>query len=117
MIFQASPVLCILVVLAKSILAGLAAALVYRLLSKRNAYVAMLCAAIVCPVVNTGIFLTCVSLFFKDVLALWATAAGADVITYVLYFLLLCNFLPEVLLNVVFSPAGHQILRVVHKTR
>ena len=56
MVFQANPVLCILVVLAKGILAGLFSGLVYKLLHKKNAYVAMLCAAIVCPLVNTGVF-------------------------------------------------------------
>lgn len=117
MIFQANPVLCIVVVAAKSILAGLASALVYKALAKRNGYVAMLCAAIVCPVINTGIFLSCVVLFFRDVLAVWATAAGADMITYVLSILLLCNFLPELLINVVFSPAGHHILQIVQKRR
>ncbi len=117
MIFQANPVLCVLVVVAKSVLCGVAAAGVYQALHKRNAYIAMLCAAIVCPVVNTGIFLTCVALFFRDVLAVWATAAGADVITYVFSILLLCNFVPELLINVVFSPAGQHILRVIHKNR
>ena len=115
MIFQANPVLCIVVVLAKSVLAGVASGLVYRLLAKHNGYMAMLCAAVVCPVVNTGIFLTCVLVFFQDVIAVWATGAGADVVTYVLSILLLCNFLPELLINVVFSPAGHNIMRFVKK--
>lgn len=115
MIFQANPVLCIVVVLAKSVLAGVASGLVYRLLAKCNGYVAMLAAAVVCPVVNTGIFLTCVLVFFQDVIAVWATGAGADVVTYVLSILLLCNFLPELLINVVFSPAGHNIMRFVKK--
>lgn len=115
MIFQANPILCIVVVLAKSVLAGVASGLVYRLLAKCNGYVAMLAAAVVCPVVNTGIFLTCVLIFFQDVIAAWATGAGADVVTYVLSILLLCNFLPELLINVVFSPAGHNIMRFVKK--
>ena len=115
MIFQANPILCIVVVLAKSVLAGVASGLVYRLLAKCNGYVAMLAAAVVCPVVNTGIFLTCVLVFFQDVIAVWATGAGADVVTYVLSILLLCNFLPELLINVVFSPAGHNIMRFVKK--
>lgn len=115
MIFQANPILCIVVVLAKSVLAGVASGLVYRLLAKCNGYVAMLAAAVVCPVVNTGIFLTCVLIFFQDVIAVWATGAGADVVTYVLSILLLCNFLPELLINVVFSPAGHNIMRFVKK--
>lgn len=117
MIFQANPVLCILVVLAKSILAGFAAGWAYRIFSKKNAYLGMLLAAIVCPVVNTGIFVTCVLLLFKDVLAVWATAAGADILSYVLVFLLLCNFLPELLINVVFSPVGRNILKVVQNKK
>ena len=113
MVFQANPLLCILVVGGKSVLCGLAAACVYNLLKKRNAYVAMVCAAIICPVVNTGVFVTCMLLFFKPVLNAWS--GGTDVVAYVLTALILCNFVPEMILNVVFSPAGHQITRIVKK--
>ena len=115
MVFQANPAMCVLVVVAKSILCGLASGWVYALISKKNAYVGMLCAAIICPVVNTGVFVTCMLLFFKPVLSAWA--GGTDVITYVLTGLVLCNFVPEMILNVVFSPAGHQITRIVKKTK
>lgn len=115
MVFQANPVLCILVVGGKSVLCGIASGWIYKLLSKKNAYVAMLCAAIICPVVNTGTFVTCMLLFFKPVLSAWA--GGTDVITYVLTGLVLCNFVPELILNMVFSPAGHQITRIVNKTK
>lgn len=115
MVFQANPVMCVLVVVGKSILCGLASGWVYALISKKNTYVGMLCAAIICPVVNTGVFVTCMLLFFKPVLSAWA--GGTDVITYVLTGLVLCNFVPEMILNVVFSPAGHQITRIVKKTK
>ena len=116
MVFQANPALCLVIVLAKGTLAGLFSGLVYRILSKKNSKIAMLLAAIVCPVVNTGIFLTCISLFFRDVLAVWASSAGAaNVIVYVFSILILCNFVPELLINVVFSPAGERILRVIKK--
>lgn len=115
MVFQSNPLLCILVVGGKSILCGLAAGWVYALICKKNAYFAMLCAAIICPIVNTGTFVTCMLLFFKPVLSAWA--GGTNVITYVLTGLVLCNFVPEMILNVVFSPAGHQIARIVHKTK
>ena len=115
MVFQANPVLCILVVVAKSILAGVVSGYTYKLLAKHNGYVAMLCAAIVCPLVNTGIFLSCMALFFSDVLSAWA--GGSNVLSYVLMTLILCNFVPEMLINVVFSPAGKNIVRVVHKTK
>ena len=64
MVFQANPVLCFLVVIGKGALAGMASGLVYKLLKGKNPYVAMLCAAIVCPVVNTGVFISCMFLFF-----------------------------------------------------
>ena len=113
MVFQANPFLCILVVSGKSILCGVASGCVYMLLKKSNAYVAMLCAAIICPIVNTGTFVACMLLFFKPVLSAWA--GGNDVMTYVLTGLILCNFVPELILNIVFSPAGHQITQVVNK--
>lgn len=115
MVFQANPVMCVLVVVGKSILCGLASGWVYALISKKSAYVAMLCAAIICPIVNTGVFVTCMLAFFKPVLSAWA--GGTDVVTYVLTGLILCNFVPEMLLNVVFSPAGHQITRIVKKAK
>ena len=113
MVFQASPVLCIVVVMIKGILCGYAAGWVYKLLVKKNAYVAMLCAAIVCPVVNTGIFLLGMCLFFMDVLQVWA--GGSNVAGWVLSGLILVNFLPELALNIAVSPASQRIIHVVNK--
>jgi hypothetical protein len=50
--------------------------------------------------------------FFKDVLSAWA--GGGDIIAYVFSGLLLMNFVPELIINMVFSPAGYRILRAVH---
>ena len=111
MVFQANPVLCILVVMGKGILAGLASGLVYKILKGFNAYLAMLLAAAVCPIVNTGFFVACMLTFFRDVLSAWA--GGGDIMAYVLSGLMLCNFLPELIINVVFSPAGQRILHTV----
>ena len=113
MVFQADPVLCFLVVMGKGVLAGGAAGLVYKLLEKKNSYVAMLCAAIVCPVVNTGTFVACMLLFFVDVLNAWAN--GAALAGYIMTGLVLANFVPELIINVVFSPASVRILKVVKK--
>ena len=107
MVFQANPILCFLVVMGKGILAGIASGFVYKWLKNINGYIAMLCAAIVCPVVNTGIFVLSMMTFFKDVLASWA--GGGEIISYVLTGLVLCNFVPELIINVAFSPAGQRI--------
>jgi uncharacterized membrane protein len=113
MVFQANPILCLLVVMGKGVLAGLAAGLMYKLLNRWNVHVAMLCAAIICPVVNTGFFVLCMLTFFKDVLAAWA--GGGDIIAYILTGLILLNFVPELILNVVFGTAGHTIIHAIRK--
>lgn len=113
MVFQANPVLCVLVVMGKGILAGLASGFVYGALKKVNPYLAMLLAAAVCPIVNTGTFVICMMTFFKEVLSAWA--GGGDIIAYVLSGLVLCNFVPELIINLLFSPAGQRIVHIVEK--
>lgn len=113
MVFQANPVLCFLVVMGKGTLAGLAAGLVYRLFARRDRYIAMLAAAIVCPLVNTGTFIACMLLFFNDVLIAWA--GGTSLVSYILTGLVLANFVPELLINAAFSPAAVQLTRIADK--
>lgn len=113
MVFQASPLLCILVVMAKGILCGYAAGWAYRLVAKWNDYVAMICAAIICPVVNTGVFLLGMRLFFMDVLQQWA--GGSNIAGYILTGIILVNFLPELILNVAVSPASQTIIHAINK--
>ena len=113
MVFQANPVLCFLVVMAKGILAGFASGWMYKLLKGKNAYLAMLCAAIICPIVNTGVFVACMITFFKDVLSAWA--GGGNLLAYILTGLVVANFLPEMAINVVFGTAGQRIIHVVKK--
>lgn len=113
MVFAANPALCFLVVMGKGILAGVVSGFVYRLLKGVNPYLAMVCAAIVCPVVNTGVFIVCMLTFFIDVLNAWAE--GGDVMGYILSALILVNFVPELIINVAFSPAGQRILHAVSK--
>lgn len=110
-VFQANPILCVLVVMAKGTLAGLLSGVVYALLKEKNQMLAMVLAAIVCPVVNTGIFIACMAVFFLDVLAAWA--GGGDILGYIVSGLVLCNFVPELVINVVFSGAGVRILRAL----
>ena len=51
--------------------------------------------------------------FFRDVLAAWA--GGGDILSYVLTGLVLANFVPELLINVIFGTAGQRILKTVKK--
>ena len=113
MVLQANPVFCFLVVMGKGIFAGLASGVIYRLLKYWNPYAAMLLSAIICPGVNTGLFILCMLTFFTDVLSAWAQ--GGEIIAYVLSGLVFANFLPELVINVIFSPFGQRIAHSVQK--
>ena len=113
MVFQANPIICFLVVMGKGILAGFGSGMIYRLLSRKNKYLAVVCAAIICPVLNTGIFVACMLVFFIDVLTAWAGDGGLT--GYILTGLILTNFLPELIINVLFGPAAYRIIKVIKK--
>lgn len=102
----------IITVLLKGTLAGLAADAVNAIIIKRNKYVAVILSAILCPVVNTGVFLLGCNVFFLDTLKQWSlgTEYGADVVSYMIFFLVGANFLVELAVNVVMSPV---IVRIV----
>ena len=99
-------------VLVKGILAGLAAGLVYKLASKVNRYFGVICAALVAPVVNTGIFLLGCRLFFMDTVNGWAAASGYENVgAYMILSLVGINFLIELGVDLVCSPV---ILRLIN---
>ena len=108
-----NPIGTIITVLAKGALAGLAAGLVFKALEKRNIWVAVICAAIVCPVVNTGIFLIGCLLFFLPTVSGWAEPAGFDNVgAYMILGLVGINFLVEMLINIVLSPVILRLIRL-----
>lgn len=106
----------IITVIAKGTLAGLCAGLVFRALTKKNTYVAVIASAIVCPVVNTGVFLLGCLLFFMETINGWAAAASfASAGAYMIVVLVGLNFVFELLVNVVLSPVIVRIISIGKK--
>ena len=103
----------VITVLLKGTACGLVAGLVYKALEKFNRYVAVVAAAIACPVVNTGVFLLGCSVFFMDTVKSWA--AGGNVFVYMILFLVGGNFLVELAVNMVLSPMIVRILNIKQK--
>ncbi len=95
----------IITVMLKGIASGLLAGLVYKLLEKKNRYVAVIASAIVCPVVNTGIFLLGCLVFFIDTVKSSAMGEGMSVGAYLIIFFVGLNFVFELISNIIFSPA------------
>lgn len=106
----------IITVLVKGIACGLAAGLVYKLLEKVNFYLAVVAAAVVCPVVNTGVFLLGCAVFFLPHAEGIAAAVGLSVSGMEVFFALaMANFLFEVGMNLVLSPIIVRVLNIAKK--
>lgn len=106
----------IITVLVKGTVAGLAAGLVYQALQKKNKVLAALSSAVVCPVVNTGLFLAGCVLFFMDTIKGWASATGyASAFTYMIFALVGVNFLIELGVNVLLSTTIVRIIEIGKK--
>ena len=107
-LFTANPLLTVALCIVKGAAAGFVSGLVFRGLSRRSPMGAAITAGIVCPVVNTGIFIVGLSLFFYDILVAWA--CGTDLIYYIIFIMTGVNFLLELAINLVLSTV---IVRVV----
>ncbi|MCL2637723.1 MAG: ECF transporter S component [Oscillospiraceae bacterium] len=93
----------ILVVLAKGLLAGTAAGFVYKLLASKSKTVAAACAGIICPIVNTGVFIVGSYLFFLPLISEWAGGIESST-TFIFFSMVGINFLVELGLNLVLIP-------------
>lgn len=103
----------IITVLIKGTAAGLAAGLIYQLLNKKNQLVAVIAAAILCPVVNTGLFLVGCRLFFMETINGWSEAAGyASAGAYMIMALVGVNFLIEMGVNIVLSSVILRLIKI-----
>ena len=109
-----SPIGTILTVLLKGAGAGALAALVYNLIEKKNRFVAVIAAGIVAPVVNTGIFILGVFVFFLDTITAWA--AQTPVVEYIFVGLIGLNFPVELMVNLALSTVTVTIIGIIKKS-
>lgn len=111
---QYSPAGAVLTLFLKGILAGLAAGIAYEVLSKSYPQTAVLCAAVITPIVNSSIFvLGCYVFIWGELVAL---AAEANVgIGALLLGLAGINFVVELIINIVLCPSIIRIIRLASK--
>lgn len=106
----------IVTVLLKGAACGLAAGLIYKLLEKYNRYLAVIAAAVVCPIVNTGVFLLGCVILFMDTVAEWGAALGfGGTLEYMFLGLVGGNFLFELASNIILSPVIVRVLNIKNK--
>lgn len=106
----------IITCLLKGMLAGAAAGIVFNLLESKSKLGSVIGAGIVCPVVNTGVFLLGCVLFFLDTVKQWGAGAGYENVgAYFLFGFVGLNFVIELAINLVLSAAIVRILKIVKK--
>lgn len=111
-LFLAHPLLTVLICIVKTTAAGFVAGLVYRALSKWNEYLAVFLAAILVPIVNTGLFILG---SFTVLDALELMAGGENVLIFLFTVIIGINFFLEFGLNLVLAPAIERIISVIRK--
>lgn len=104
-----NPAVTALICIVKGVAAGTLAGLTFRALQHKNQLLATVAAAVVCPVVNTGLFCIGAVAVFRPILEQWS--GGGDLVSYVFLSLIGVNFLVEVGINVVLSPVVVRILK------
>lgn len=108
----------IITVLTKGTVCGLVAGLVYKALNKFNGYLAVIAAAVVCPVANTSVFLLGCRIFFMQYADKIAEQLGMNVSGMALFWALaMGNFALEVATSLVLSPVIVRILKIERKTK
>lgn len=113
-LFGVNPLLTLLVCLVKGVAAGAVAALIYRLTININSTLAAVLSSAIAPIVNTGLFVLSMFIFFKSTLAEWA--GGTDVLIYTITGLVGVNFIIEFALGILLSPLVLAVIRDVSKT-
>lgn len=106
----------IVVCLLKGILAGAAAAAVYRLIERKNRWAAIIAASLVCPIVNTSLLVIGFLLFFYDFVMAWAEGMGyTNIALYIVTGMVGWNFLVETGVNLCLSTVIVRVLSIVKK--
>ena len=89
---------------------------VYSYISRNNRYFSVIAAAVICPVVNTGVFLLGCWLFFLETVAGWGAAAGFEnTASYMFIGLAGINFLIELGTNIVLAPVITRLITYAKK--
>ena len=117
-----NPFLTALICIVKGAAAGFVPGVIYRAVmgkkslgeqSNAKSLAASVLAAVSAPIMNTGLFVIGLSLFFNSTLVQWA--GGTNVMLYILTGLVGVNFIIELVINIVVSPALSTVIKVTNK--
>ena len=99
----------LITVMGKGIAAGLAAAVVYKVIDKFNRYVAIICAAAVAPAVNSTVFFLGSMIFFRGYFEELSATASMSIVPFIILVVIGLNYLIELTVSIIFSPVIYKI--------
>ena len=108
LLWNLNPFLTTVICIGKGALAGLAAAAAYRFVARKSGIGGVFAAAVVSPIVNTGLFIVGVYVSFNDTLVSWTN--GTAMLPFIIFTLVGFNFLVELTLNIVLSSVIERII-------
>ena len=118
-LWLANPVATAIVCIIKGCGAGFVSGLAYKLFATRNIksgrVIGAYSEAVVCPVVNTGIFLLAMFTIFREQLI--SIAGGTNTVYFAFVVLAGVNFIVELAVNVVLAPVIVGIMNAVRVKR
>ncbi len=97
----------VITVLAKGALSGLIAGLIFKALKSRNSTLTVAVSAVSCPIVNTGVFIIGVFVFF-----LKHFMTDGMTIPALIFSFIGVNFFIELALNIILCPAIVRLLKI-----
>ena len=106
--FVVNPIATIFVCIAKSTIAGIAAAYIYKVMKNKNLGIVL--SSVATPIINTLIFVICCLLFFFPTLREWA--AGENTLVYLFGTMIGFQFLVELAINSLLSPVVTRLVEI-----
>lgn len=96
-----NPFATVVVILSRGLFSGLAAGWVYKLLKNKGELPGVLAAAVICPIVNTGLFVAGMYVFFLPLLGEWGISGSAETASFIFLVMVGVNFLVELAINLI----------------
>lgn len=96
----------IITVLVKGIMSGVVAGLIFKALKSKNSTLAVAVSAVSCPIVNTGVFILGVFVFFLKHFLTDGTTVPALIFSFIGF-----NFFIELAVNIILCPAIVRLLK------
>ncbi len=116
---QLAPVVTITVCILKGVLAGFVAGLVYKpFANSSKKTLGVILSAISCPLVNTGIFVSALFVFYYDLMVQYAAEnAFAGAVAFIFVGIVGLNFVVEFVINVLLIPLVLRLMAILKVTR